>query len=101
MMDWAQEVRMSRATRKENPVSFRMQASDISIIDRAAELRGSSRTEFVRDAAVREAEAVLLQRSIVKMTASEFRRLMTTLDAPPQVVPELVKTFRRKAPWEN
>ena len=91
---------MAEAKRKENPVSFRMLNADISLIDRAAELRGSSRTEFVRDAAVREAEAVLLQRGLVKMAAADFRRFVTAMDAPAQAVPELVKSFQRTAPWE-
>ena len=39
--------------RKEHPLSMRLPDADIAIIDRAARLRGRSRTEFVRDAAVR------------------------------------------------
>ena len=42
--------------RKEHPLSMRLPDADIAIIDRAARLRGRSRTEFVRDAAVRAAE---------------------------------------------
>jgi uncharacterized protein (DUF1778 family) len=45
--------------RKEHPLSMRLPEADIAIIDRAAALRGRSRTDFVGDAAVRAAEDVL------------------------------------------
>jgi Ribbon-helix-helix protein, copG family len=37
--------------RKEHLLSMRLPENDIAIIDRAAALRGRSRTDFVRDAA--------------------------------------------------
>ena len=59
---------MSRVVkRKEHPLSMRLPVADISIIDRAATLRGRSRTEFVRDAAVRAAEDVLMETAPVRM----------------------------------
>ena len=46
---------MRRATkRKEHPLSMRLPDADIAIIDRAAGMRGRSRTDFVREAAVRD-----------------------------------------------
>ena len=42
--------------RREHPLSMRLPETDIAIIDRAANLRGRSRTDFVREAAVRAAE---------------------------------------------
>ncbi|OYV41922.1 MAG: hypothetical protein B7Z75_14715 [Acidocella sp. 20-57-95] len=45
------------AKRKDHPLSMRLPEGDIAIIDRAADLRGRSRTDFVREAAVRAAEA--------------------------------------------
>jgi uncharacterized protein (DUF1778 family) len=50
------------AKRKEHQLSMRLSVADIAIIDRAATLRGRSRTEFVRDAAVRAAADVLMER---------------------------------------
>ena len=56
---------MPRAVkRKEHPLSMRLPEADIAIIDRAATLRGRSRTDFVRDAAVRAAEDVLMEKYI-------------------------------------
>jgi uncharacterized protein (DUF1778 family) len=38
------------AKRKDHPLSMRLPEGDIAIIDRAADLRGRSRTDFVREA---------------------------------------------------
>ena len=54
------------------PISFRLGESDLAIIDRAARLRGRSRTEFVRDAAVREAETAVLEATVVRLTPEDF-----------------------------
>ena len=52
----------STLRRKDYPLSMRLPEADIAVIDRAAALRGRSRTDFVREAAVRAAEAALLGR---------------------------------------
>ncbi len=93
---------MSRASeRKEHPLSMRLPEADIAIIDRAATLRGRSRTDFVRDAAVRAAEDVLMETMPVRMSAAGFRAFMAALSGPATAVPEMVELFRRKAPWED
>lgn len=79
----------------------RLPDSDIAIIDCAAALRGRSRTDFVRDAAVRAAEEVLLERSVIRMDAGAFEAFRDTISAPPQAVPEMVERLRRTAPWDR
>ena len=92
---------MPRApTRKDHPLSMRMPEADLAIIDRAARQRGRSRTDFVREAAVRAAEEVLMETALVRMSPDGFAEFMAMLDAPPTVVPELLEVFRRRAPWE-
>ncbi len=45
---------MSRVRdRKDYPISMRLPEADVAMIDRAATLQGRSRTDFVREAAVR------------------------------------------------
>lgn len=86
--------------RKDFPMSMRLPESDVAIIDRAARLRGRSRTEFVRDAAVRAAEDVLMDSGLVRMSAESFGAFIAVLAAPATPVPELVELVRRPAPWE-
>jgi uncharacterized protein (DUF1778 family) len=92
---------MARTTRKkEYPISMRLPEADIATIDRAAGLRGRSRTDFVRDAAVRAAEEILLERSFIQMSARGFSAFSKTLAAPGLAVPEIVALLSRTAPWD-
>lgn len=93
---------MSRtAERKDHPLSMRLPDADIAIIDRAATLRGRSRTDFVRDAAVRAAEDILMETAPIRMSADGFRSFLKVLSAPPSPVPEMVEVLKRAAPWEK
>ena len=86
--------------RKDHPLSMRLPEADIAVIDRAAALRGRSRTDFVRDAAVRAAEDVLMETLPIRMSPAGFKTFMAALSASAVPVPEMVELFRRKAPWE-
>ncbi len=87
--------------RKQQPLSMRLAASDIHMIDRAARLRGRSRTDFIREAAVRAAEATILDQSPVRMSAEGFQAFVDALSAEPMPVLEIVDVLRRRAPWER
>lgn len=93
---------MPRAVeRKEHPLSMRLPETDIAIIDRAAALRGRSRTDFVRDAAVRAAEDALMETIPIRMSPAGFKAFMAALSGPATPVPEMVELFKRAAPWET
>jgi uncharacterized protein (DUF1778 family) len=93
---------MSRAVeRKEYPLSMRLPETDIAIIDRAAALRGRSRTDFVRDAAVRAAEEVLMETAPIRMSPAGFKAFMAALSGPATPVPQMTELFQRTAPWET
>jgi uncharacterized protein (DUF1778 family) len=91
----------STAKKNEYPLSMRLPEQDIALIDRAAGLRGSSRTEFVRDAAVRAAEAVLMENTLLRMSPQGFDRFMKAISSPPRPVPAMIKILKRKSPWET
>jgi uncharacterized protein (DUF1778 family) len=90
----------TNADRKEHPISMRLPEADIAMIDRAAGLRGRSRTDFVREAAVRAAEVVLMESRLVRMSANGFAEFMAILAAPAVPVSEMVELAKRPAPWE-
>jgi uncharacterized protein (DUF1778 family) len=87
--------------RKEHPLSMRLPDFDIAIIDRAAKLRGRSRTDFVRDAAVRAAEDVLMETLPVRMSSDGFDAFMAAISGPAEAPPAMVELLRRQAPWET
>ena len=81
-------------------LSLRLAEGDLAVIDRAAALRGRSRTEFMRDAAVRAAEEVLLEALPIRMSPEGFDAFLAALAAPGAPVPGMVQTLQRPAPWE-
>lgn len=83
------------------PLSMRLPDSDLAVIDRAAAIRGSSRTDFVRQAAVREAEDVILTQTFIRMSEDGFAAFKAAVEAPGEPVPALVELFSRKPPWET
>jgi uncharacterized protein (DUF1778 family) len=89
------------AKRKDYPVSMRLPEADLAIIDRAARLRGRSRTDFVREAAMQAAEEVVLQTLPIRMSPEGFQAFMDVLSEPAQPVPEMVEALKRPAPWET
>jgi uncharacterized protein (DUF1778 family) len=91
----------SRAKRRDHPLSMRLPESDIAIIDRAADLRGRSRTDFVREAAVRAAEAVVMESAPIRMSPKSFDTFMSAIASPGTAVPEMVKVLGRTPPWET
>lgn len=93
---------MPRVTqRKDRPLAMRFPDADLAIIDRAANQRGRSRTEFVRDAAVRAAEEVLMENVPIRLSSEGFEAFVSALAAPPAPVQELVELLKRPAPWER
>ena len=74
---------------------MRLPDDDLAIIDQAAGLRGRSRTDFVREAAVRAAEEVLLEQSTIRMSAEAFESFKAIVEAPGRPVPQMVDRLRR------
>ena len=91
---------VSTAERKEYPISMRLPEADVAMIDRAANLRGRSRTDFVRDAAVRAAEEVVMEQGLIRMSPEGFADFMEILSRQPTIVPEMMEVLQRPAPWE-
>jgi uncharacterized protein (DUF1778 family) len=88
---------MSTPVRKDHPLSMRLPEADIALIDRAARMRGRSRTDFVRDAAVQAAEEVVLDNTLIRMSPEAFAAFEEAISREGQPVPELVELFRKTA----
>jgi uncharacterized protein (DUF1778 family) len=82
------------------PLNFRIKPSVRNLIDRAAELVGKHRTDFVIEAAERRAEEVLLDRTIFTVSPEIHAEFLARLDAPAQSSERLKRTMTTKAPWD-
>ena len=89
------------ATRERISINLRTDAASRELIDRAAEALGKNRSEFMLEAARREATAVLLDRRLFLIDDRAFRRFTAALDAPPAENPRLRRLLRTRAPWER
>ena len=85
-------------------INLRTDATSRDLIDRAAEALGKNRSEFMLEAARREATAVLLDRRLFLLDDQAFRRFTAALDTPPTENPRLRRLrrlLRTRAPWER
>src|SRR5213080_3017734 len=72
-----------------------------TLIDRAAEAVGKNRSEFMLDAATREATSVLLDQRLFLLDTKSFKRFTDALDQSPSENPRLRRLLAVKAPWER
>jgi uncharacterized protein (DUF1778 family) len=89
-----------REAAKREALNLRIQPRVRELIDRAAELAGKNRTDFVLDAARRAAEDTLLDRTVFTVSPKAYRQFLARLDAPPKPNKRLLKSMRTPAPWE-
>lgn len=82
-------------------INLRVKPHARSLIDRACAITDKRITDFVLDAACREAEDVLLDRRLFHLDESAYRAFVHALDAPTRRNPELKKLLSRKPLWEN
>jgi uncharacterized protein (DUF1778 family) len=85
---------------KNATVNLRIQAAARDVIDRAAATLGKSRTDFMVEAARREAETVLTDRCYFTLDPDAFRAFTAALDKPPAENPRLRRLLTTPAPWE-
>ena len=71
------------------------------LIDRAAELSGKNRTDFVLDAARLAAEDALLDRTEFVVNPKAYAEFLARLDAPPRPNARLRRSLQATAPWEK
>lgn len=82
-------------------INIRAKARQRDLIDQAAERLGRSRSEFMLEAACREAEEVLLSQSFFTVDIQTFEKLQTLMDNPLPATDKLRKLLKTKAPWDK
>jgi uncharacterized protein (DUF1778 family) len=82
-------------------INLRANRRQRALIDRAAEAVGKNRSDFMLEAACREADAVLLDRRLFLLDDKSYRRFIAALDKPPADNPRLRRLLASKAPWDR
>ena len=86
---------------KRDSLNIRIKAEDRGLIDRAAQLLGKNRTDFVLDAARRAAEDALLDSTMLVVSPENLDEFWTRLEKGPQPNERLLRAMNTPAPWEN
>jgi uncharacterized protein (DUF1778 family) len=89
--------------RAERGVTINLRATKVkrALIDRAAERLGKNRSEFMLEAACREATAVLLDQRLFLLDDKAYKQFMAALDQPPTENRRLRRLLLTKAAWER
>jgi uncharacterized protein (DUF1778 family) len=95
------DTRGKNSTARAEVLNLRASRKQKVLIDRAAEALGRTRSDFMLDAACREAESVLLDRRYFTLSEDAFQRFTRILDRPLQDNPRLRRLLRTKAPWDR
>jgi len=82
-------------------INLRANRRQRALIDRAAQVLGKTRSDFVLEAACREAGAVLADRRFLLPDEKAYRRFTAALDKPPAENPRLRRLLASRAPWER
>ena len=85
---------------KDTRWNLRVAPADDFVVRKAAEESNRELSEFVRSAAVVEAERTMADRTAFTMDDEQWDRLATILDRPPQVPAGLEELFSRPSVFE-
>lgn len=94
-------VSTTKRPARRDTLNLRIKPDERGLIDRAAELSGKTRTDFVLDAARRAAVDALTERTLFSVDAATYAKFLKALDAPPKPNAKLVRTMQTPAPWDH
>ena len=81
-------------------ISIRAKAGQRDLIDQAADRLGRSRSDFMLEAACRQAEDVLLDQTYFALDSEKMAAFQALLDNPPAPSDRLRRLLNASAPWE-
>jgi uncharacterized protein (DUF1778 family) len=84
-------------------IHLRARERDRELIDRAAELVGANRSQFMLASAVKEAKNVLLDQTTIHADGKAFQRVMDWMDAEPDPseAEGMKRLLQATAPWRG
>ena len=82
-------------------ISIRAKVAQRDLIDQAAERQGRTRSDFMLEAACKQAEEVLLDQTFFALDAKGFAAFQQLLDKPPAPSDRLLRMLRARAPWDR
>lgn len=84
-------------------IHLRARSQDRALIDQAAELVGTNRSQFMMASALKEAKNVLLDQSTIFANGETFQKVMDWMDSPatPAEAEGMKRLLQARAPWDR
>ena len=92
---------MAETQNRAAPINIRARSTQRNLIDKAAAILNKNRSDFMLEAACREAENVLLDQRLFLVDDDAWQAFETLIDAPVKDNLALRKLLNDKAPWEK
>ena len=88
-------------TRRDATINLRLSSKVRDLIDTAAAVSGTTRTEFVLESARRRAVDVMLDQRLFALEPDAWRAFNRALDKPPLPNERLKELMAKKPPWRE
>lgn len=92
---------MAQVEPRNSPINIRARRAQRDLIDKAAATVSKNRSDFMLEAACREAENVLLDKRLFLLDNNKFEEFETALQKPISDNPAIQKLFSHKSSWEK
>jgi uncharacterized protein (DUF1778 family) len=92
---------MAETQTRNEIINLRASRQQKKLIDQAAELLDRTRSDFMLEAACREAQALLADQTHFSLREDKFKQFMAALDKSPKNNPKLRRLLQSTAPWDR
>ena len=92
---------MAETQTRNQIINLRASRRQKELIDQAADLLDRTRSDFMLEAACREAQALLVDQTHFSLPEDKFKRFMAALDKSPKDNPKLRQLLQSTAPWDR
>ncbi len=92
---------MAETQNRAAPINIRARSTQRNLIDKAAAILNKNRSDFMLEAACREAENVLLDQRLFLLDDNAWQAFEKLIDAPVKNNSALRKLLSDKTPWEK
>ena len=86
---------------RRETLNLRIKSDLRGLIDRAAQVTGKTRTDFVLHAARNAAQEVLIDQTVFALDPKAHAEFLARLDQPPRPNDRLRRALETAAPWEE
>jgi uncharacterized protein (DUF1778 family) len=95
------ERQRETSQRRDAVINVRLTTKLRDLIDRAAQVVGKTRSDFILESAHKHAIDVLLDQRLFSLDSKQYDEFLRVLDEPAEPNVRLKQLFASKSPWER